>query len=99
MISKSTSWNLNNPFFLKPDSKDYLWGGSRLNDDFSKGISMYPLAETWECSTHPDGPSFVASGSFKGKTLTEVLRANPDFLGKHPRTRGELPVLVKLIRL
>lgn len=97
MISKSTSWNLNKPFFLKPYSKDYLWGGSRLNDDFSKGISMYPLAETWECSTHPEGPSFVASGNFKGKTLTEVLRANPDFLGKHPRTRGELPVLVKLI--
>ena len=47
MISKSTSWNLNKPFFLKPYSKDYLWGGSRLNDDFSKGISMYPLAETW----------------------------------------------------
>ena len=32
------------PFWLKPDGKDYLWGGSRLNDDFSKGIDMSPLA-------------------------------------------------------
>ena len=23
------------PFLLTPAAKDYLWGGSRLNDDFS----------------------------------------------------------------
>lgn len=28
------------PFLLKPAAKDYLWGGSRLNDDFSKNIDM-----------------------------------------------------------
>ena len=54
------------PFLLKPAAKDYLWGGSRLNDDFSKNINMQPLAETWECSTHPDGPSVIASGEFEG---------------------------------
>ena len=54
----------NKPFLLKPAAKDYLWGGNRLNDDFAKGIDMYPLAETWECSTHEDGPSIVASGEF-----------------------------------
>lgn len=48
------------PFFLKPAAKDYLWGGSRLNDDFSKNIDMSPLAETWECSTHPEGLSLVS---------------------------------------
>lgn len=45
----------NRLFLLKPVGKDYLWGSTRLNDDFSKGIVMEPLAETWECSTHPDG--------------------------------------------
>ena len=44
----------NFPFMLKPAAKDYLWGGQRLNDDFGKNIDMDPLAETWECSTHPD---------------------------------------------
>ena len=38
------------PFLLKPAAKDYLWGGSRLNDDFSKNINMQPLAETWDTS-------------------------------------------------
>ena len=85
------------PFLLKPRGKDYLWGGSRLNDDFSKGIDMSPLAETWECSTHPDGPSVVASGAFAGQTLSEVLNAHPEYLGTHPDTDRELPILIKFI--
>lgn len=89
--------HLNNPFLLKPTGKDYLWGGSRLNDDFAKGIDMQPLAETWECSTHPDGPSLVASGEYEGHTLKEVLERYPAYLGSHPRTRGELPILIKFI--
>jgi len=71
------------PFLLKPAGKDYLWSGSRLNDDFSKGIDLEPLAETWECSTHPDGLSIVASGIFEGNTLAAVLNAHPEFLGSH----------------
>ena len=51
--------NKNKPLLLRPSGKDYLWGGSRLNDEFEKNIDLTPLAETWECSTHPDGPSYV----------------------------------------
>lgn len=85
------------PFLLKPAAKDYLWGGNRLNNEFEKNIDMSPLAETWECSTHPDGPSTVASGQFTGMTLSEVLKNNPEFVGSHPRTNGELPILIKFI--
>ena len=89
------------PFLLKPAAKDYLWGGRRLNDEFNKGIDVYPLAETWECSTHPDGMSLVASGTDAGKPLIEVLREHPDYLGTHPLQimsgKPELPVLIKLI--
>lgn len=96
-----TKRNLNlrtEPFLLKPVGKDFLWGGSRLNDDFSKKIEMEPLAETWECSTHPDGISTVDSGRFKGMLLSEVLKEHPEYLGTHPRTKnGELPILVKFI--
>lgn len=89
--------HLNNPFLLKPAGKDYLWGGRRLNDDFAKDIPMEPLAETWECSTHPDGPSTVASGVYRGKKLSLLLQEHPEFLGTHPRTEGELPILIKFI--
>lgn len=88
---------MNRPFLLKPSAKDYLWGGNRLNDEFAKGIDLFPLAETWECSTHPDGPSFAASGEFEGQSLAEVLKAHPEYLGSHPDTEGELPILIKFI--
>lgn len=92
---------IHKPFLLAPAYKDYLWGGSRLNDDFGKKIESDPLAETWECSTHPAGQSTVASGELKGQTLGDVLKEFPEFLGTHPlqTTEGEpvLPILVKLI--
>lgn len=85
------------PFLLKPVGKDYLWGGNRLNDDFAKNIEMEPLAETWECSTHPDGTNIVASGEFAGMSLKKVLEENPEFTGTHPKMKNGLPILIKLI--
>lgn len=85
----------NKPFLLSPCGKDYLWGGNRLREEFHKDISVLPLAETWECSVHPDGPSVVVSGKHKGKLLSDVLMEHPHYLGTHPR--DGLPVLVKLI--
>ena len=85
------------PFLLHPASKDYLWGGTRLNDDFSKNIPSDVIAETWECSTHPSGVSIAASGEWVGMPLDEILRAHPEYLGEHAYGGTDLPVLVKLI--
>ena len=68
-----------------------------MNDEFEKGIEMSPLAETWECSTHPDGPSYVSGGSFDGETLADVIRAHPDYLGSRHAGESELPILIKFI--
>ena len=100
MTNKNTNWKnpkQNKPFLLKPIGKDYLWGGNRLNTDFAKKIALSPLAETWECSTHPDGISMVAGGEHAGKNLREVLATHPEYYGKHPLADGELPILIKLI--
>ena len=85
------------PFLLYPAAKNYLWGGTRLNDDFAKHIASDVVAETWECSTHPDGVSIAASGEWIGMPLTEILQAHPEYLGKHGSSGTDLPVLVKLI--
>lgn len=58
---------------LRPAGMDYLWGGTRLRDEYGKKIELTPLAETRECSIHPDGQSVVANGAYKGRTLAEVL--------------------------
>jgi mannose-6-phosphate isomerase, type 1 (EC 5.3.1.8) len=87
---------MSQPFLLEPAAKDYIWGGTRLNDDFRKGIKLSQLAETWECSTHPDGESTV-----NGEALSRVLARHPAWLGTHTlaTTGGQpvLPILIKLI--
>ena len=88
---------MNCPFILQPSGKDYLWGGQRLNTEFEKQIDLDPLAETWECSTHPDGPSIVKTGGFKGQTLSKVISDNPQFLGARHSEDKALPILIKFI--
>ena len=88
----------NKPILLKPVAKDYLWGGTRLNDDFGLGLKVYPLAEAWMCSTHPDGVSGAAGDE---RTLAELLAEHPEWLGTHvlqiTEGKAELPILIKLI--
>lgn len=81
---------------LQPAVKDYLWGGTRLRDEYGKKIQMTPLAETWECSVHPDGPSIVANGEYRGKELREVLMEHPEWMGTKVQD-GEFPILAKFI--
>ncbi len=86
---------MNKPFLLRPTAKDYLWGGSRLNDDFNLGIDIDPFAEAWVCSVHPDGPSVLEDG----QKLADVIKLHPDYLGIHAQivANGEFPILIKLI--
>ena len=86
--------SFNKPFSLIPAYKDYLWGGDRLKKDFNKECDIYPLAESWEASVHPDGLSYVGDGEYAGKSLKEVLDMHKDYLGSRNDT---FPILVKFI--
>ena len=87
---------MNRPFLLTPAPKNYLWGGSRLNDEFNYGCQVFPFAEAWVCSTHPDGSSGVPEFDCN---LSELLKQHPEYLGTHASliNSGELPILIKLI--
>lgn len=93
MTSKNSSLNAKKPILLRPSGKDYLWGGQRLNTEFEKGINISPLAETWECSTHPDGPSYLPDGT----TLIDFIKNNSSVLGTRHEGETELPILIKFI--
>ncbi len=96
MISRNTSLK-RKPFLLKPQEKDYIWGGQRLLHEFNKEPQFPIVAETWECSTHPDGPSMVVSGDHTGKNLTEVLAEHPEYLGTNVQGCAQFPILIKFI--
>lgn len=81
---------------LQPAGMDYLWGGTRLRDEYGKKIQMTPLAETWECSVHPDGPSVVVNGEYRGRELRDVLKEHREWMGTKVQD-GDFPILAKLI--
>ena len=86
------------PFKLSPAFKDYLWGGTRLRDEFGKQCDFDKVAESWELSCHKDGPSVVATGDFAGMTLREYLnKAGPAVLGSRGAAFADFPILIKLI--
>ena len=83
---------------LLPAYKDYLWGGHRLVDEYNKEYDGDILAETWELSCHPDGPSRIANGRYAGKTLEEYIEAEgKGVLGTHCRRFRDFPILIKFI--
>ncbi len=83
---------------LSPAFKDYLWGGTRLRDDFGKDCSFDKVAESWELSCHKDGDSVVATGEDKGLTLREYIdKHGKSVLGSDCEGFDRFPILIKLI--
>lgn len=85
------------PVKLKPAFKDYLWGGTRLRDDFGKECDLEKIAESWELSCHKDGASIVDGGEFSGLTLSEYIERNKGVLGTNCERFENFPILIKLI--
>ncbi|MGN0624563.1 MAG: type I phosphomannose isomerase catalytic subunit [Oscillospiraceae bacterium] len=83
---------------LKPAFKDYIWGGTRLRDDFGKDCDFDKVAESWELSCHKDGNSVVAEGEFAGLTLAEYIeKSGKGVLGSDCEKFENFPILIKLI--
>lgn len=80
---------------LLPAGKDYLWGGTRLKEEYGKNIALTPLAETWEVSCHPDGPSTLPD--LNGITLPQFLKEKPTAAGEAAERFPQFPILIKFI--
>ncbi len=80
--------------------KDYLWGGRSLAN-LGKHLPVDGIvAESWEISAHPNGPSIVKNGSLAGQTLNQVLEAyHAELLGQfdHEPFSSKFPLLIKFI--
>lgn len=85
------------PMKMQPVCKDYLWGGERLKR-FNKKSEGSIIAESWEVSCNEAGLTKVADGTYKGKTLKDVIEmSKKDFLGESFVETKKFPLLVKLI--
>ena len=83
---------------LKPAFKDYLWGGTRLRDDYGLECDLDIIAEGWMLSCHKDGNSTIENGDFKGLTLKEAIeKSETSILGTNAEKFEDFPILIKLI--
>lgn len=83
---------------LQPAFKDYLWGGTKLKTDYGKKTDLDIVAESWELSAHPDGPSTVLDGEHAGKTFPQYLQAKgKTVLGTKGAAFLDFPIMIKFI--
>ncbi len=86
------------PLKLRPATKDYVWGGTRLHTEFDLPMEEDRLAEAWVLSCHPDGENVIENGKFQGRTLSDVLaNEGKAWRGTHAAKFSFFPVLIKLI--
>lgn len=82
---------------LRPPVKDYIWGGTRLREEFGKEPVGERLAESWELSCNADGLSVIDGGEYDGVYLSEYIAEHPEAMGENCRKYSDFPILIKLI--
>ena len=86
------------PLQLKGITKSPIWGGRRLLEEWGKTASTDTVGESWELTVRRDENCTVENGAWKGMTLADVIKANPqEILGSSSMPGGEFPLLVKFI--
>ncbi|TWT03604.1 mannose-6-phosphate isomerase, class I [Planomicrobium sp. CPCC 101079] len=86
---------MNQPIFLSPVFQERIWGGTKLRTEFDYEIESDITGECWAVSAHPNGPSVVNSGPYKGKTLIQLWDESPDLFGN---VSGDVfPLLTKIL--
>jgi len=86
------------PLKLKPAFQNYIWGGTRLRDEFDKDCDFERVAESWELSCHPAGETTIANSVNKGLTLKEYLEQDWESrVGEGAARFSSFPVMIKLI--
>lgn len=85
------------PLKLTPAFQNYLWGGTRLKEEFGKQCNFDRVAESWELSCHPAGLSVIANSVNKGMTLKNYLEQ--DWLARVGECAAQFPVFPVLVKL
>lgn len=81
--------------FMDPVLKNCIWGGHRLETDFGYTVPEGAVGECWGISAHPNGPSTIAEGTYKGLTLNELWDTHRELFNN--MEGAEFPLLIKII--
>jgi mannose-6-phosphate isomerase len=85
------------PIRFEPIYQDYVWGGDRIAHKYGRKVASPRVAESWELSDREDGMSVVMNGTYKGKTLHQLVIEMGETLLGHGRKFDRFPLLLKII--
>lgn len=88
------------PLKFEPILKEKIWGGDKLHTFLEKKIDSNTTGESWEISDVDGSSSVVASGTYKGKTLQELIQQFRDKLvgtKVYENFGTRFPLLIKFI--
>lgn len=91
--------SVDTPLRFVPIPRPRVWGGRRLETIFGRALPPgEPVGESWDLADLPGAVSVVASGAHAGRTLHDLVEAEPgDLLGRAQAKAGRFPLLVKLL--
>ena len=86
---------MSEPFFLKSQRQDKIWGGTKLREAFGYDIPTETTGEYWAISAHPNGVSVIKNGIYEGEGLDQLYREHKELFG-HPKSEV-FPLLIKIL--
>jgi mannose-6-phosphate isomerase len=81
--------------FLSTEFKYRLWGGQKLTTIYNQKLPYENTGEAWCISAHPNGPSTILNGVYKGMTLDKLYEVDKSLFGN--LNSKDFPLLVKII--
>ena len=89
------------PLTFSPAFKDYAWGGENLARVLSRPVPAGRVAESWEVSAHPNGPTPISNGAWAGRSLQALFEElGADLVGRrndYALELGRFPLLIKFL--
>lgn len=87
------------PLRFRPLYQERVWGGHQLAARYRRDLPPdQRIGESWEVADRPGAQSIVADGPLAGRSLHELLTADPrGLLGDAEPRAGRFPLLIKIL--
>ncbi|MCK5175142.1 MAG: class I mannose-6-phosphate isomerase [Planctomycetes bacterium] len=86
------------PLKFRAIFKERIWGGRRLRELFGKDLpDGVKIGESWELADLPEDKSEIVNGSLAGRTIDEVIEADPEAIVGKADYSGPFGLLIKIL--
>lgn len=85
------------PIKFTPIYKSKIWGGSKLNEVYSRHITATDIGEAWEISCRSDGMCSVANGPLQGMPFGRLLETYGSAITGTRIPHDKFPLLLKIL--